>query len=510
MLIDGGKGSLNVRQVETGSDVQVLPPEEESIGGLTFSHDGNYVYFDRTNKQIAGYSDVYKMPVLGGQPQAVAHDADTAPALSPDGKSLAFLRGEPSKFELHVVVANIDGSGEKILCSIPSIISSASLIAPAWSPDGKTIVLADWRQSGERFLMAVSTADGSVRPLYQTNNFTGRSVWMPDGSGLVFVMAEPAPNSPGQLWYVSYPKGEVRRLTNDLTNYGLSSLAITQDAKTIAAVQTSIHTELSNAVGGNSDHATPIAFNGEPARIGFAGSDRLIVLDMRSQPFIVHLDGSPQTPLLPGHQIGSLFACGLAGDSLIYTEFHDEIINIWKADGDGANPVQLTHGKRDQFPMCTPDGKSFVYWDSPNEYIQETNPNSQPKKLEIPGGNGRVRISRDGKLIGNLGFVPGPPERMAFVSTPLAGGPSQLLFDNVPSAASWVDFSPDGTAMDYSILRRGAANVWRQPMAGGPYQQITKFTTTVMSSFAWSPDAKNLYVVRGTRSADIILLRDTK
>jgi hypothetical protein len=47
-------------------------------------------------------------------------------------------------------------------------------------------------------------------------------------------------------------------------------------------------------------------------------------------------------------------------------------------------------------------------------------------------------------------------------------------------------------------------------MAGGPYQQITKFTTTVLSSFAWSQDAKNLYVVRGTRSADIILLRDTK
>jgi eukaryotic-like serine/threonine-protein kinase len=510
VLADAGKESLNVRQVETGSDVQVLPPDEELLGSLTFSRDGNYVYFNRSNKQIAGYNDIYKMPVLGGQPQAVAHDADTAPALSPDGKSLAFLRGEPSKFEMHVVVGNLDGSGEKILCSIPAIISNASLITPAWSPDGKTVVVADWRQSGERFLMAISTADGSVRPLYQTTNVTGRSVWMPDGSGLVFVMAEPAPNSPGQLWYISYPKGEVHRLTNDLTNYGLSSLAITADAKTIAAVQTSIRTELSNAVGGNSDHATQIAFNGEPARIGFAGSDHLIVLDLRSQPFIVHLDGSPQTPLLPGHQIGSLFACGVAGESVIYTEIRDDVINIWKADADGGNPVQLTHGKRDQFPMCTPDGKSFIYWDAPTEFLQDTNPNSPPKKLEVPGGSGRMRISRDGKFAGNVGFVSGPPERMAFVFTPLAGGPSQFLFDNVPSAATWVDFAPDGTAIDYAILRRGAANVWRQPMAGGPYQQITKFTTSVLSSFAWSQDAKNLYVVRGTRSADIILLRDTK
>jgi hypothetical protein len=31
-----------------------------------------------------------------------------------------------------------------------------------------------------------------------------------------------------------------------------------------------------------------------------------------------------------------------------------------------------------------------------------------------------------------------------------------------------------------------------------------------MTGFRWSPDGKYLYVVRGTRSADIILLRDTK
>jgi hypothetical protein len=65
VLADGGKESLNVRQVETGSDVQVLPPDEAFLGSLTFSLDGNYVYFNRSNKQIAGYNDIFKMPVLG-------------------------------------------------------------------------------------------------------------------------------------------------------------------------------------------------------------------------------------------------------------------------------------------------------------------------------------------------------------------------------------------------------------------------------------------------------------
>jgi eukaryotic-like serine/threonine-protein kinase len=510
VLADSGKESLNVRQVETGSDVQVLAPDEGFLGSLTFSLDGNYVYFNRSSKQIAGYSDIFKMPVLGGQPQAIAHDADTPPALSPDGKSMAFLRGEPAKFEMHVVTANIDGSGEKIICTLPALVSNASLMGPAWSPDGKTLVLANWHPSGQRYLYAVSIADGTFRPLYQSTNLTGRPAWMPDGSGLVFVMAESAPNAPGQLWYISYPKGEVRRLTNDLTNYGLSSLAITEDAKTIAAVQSTIHTELWNAPGGNSEHATQIAFNGEPSRIGFAGSDHLVVLDSAGKPYTVHLDGSSQTPLLQGRDIGAIFGCGTAGNSLIFMDSHGSVVNIWKSDADGGNPVQLTHGKRDQFPACTPDGKSFFYWEAPNQYIQDTSGTAPARKVDIPGGSGRVRVSHDGKLAASIGFVSGPPERMAFVFVPVDGGPSRMLFENVPSGATWADFSPDDAGLDYAILRRGAANVWRQPVAGGMYQQVTKFSTPVMSSFAWSADGKNLYVVRGTRNADIILLRDTK
>jgi serine/threonine protein kinase/Tol biopolymer transport system component len=510
VLADSGKESLSVRQVETGSDVQVLPPDEAYLGSLTFSLDGNYVYFNRSSKQIAGYSDIFKMPVLGGQPQAIAHDADTPPGLSPDGKSMAFLRGEPAKFQVHVVTANLDGSGEKIICTLPALVSNASMIGPAWSPDGQTLVLANWHQSGKRYLYAVSVADGTLRRLYETTNLTGRPVWMPDGSGLVFVMAESAPNAPGQLWYISYPKGEVHRLTNDLTNYGLSSLAITQDAKTIAAVQSTIHTELWNAPAGNSEHATQVAFNGEPSRIAFAGSDHLVVQDGAGKPYTVHLDGSPQTPILQGRDVGAVFGCGAAGNSLIFTDYHGSVVNIWKSDADGGNPVQLTHGQRDQFPMCTPDGKSFFYWDSPDQYFQDISGTTPARKVDIPGGSGRVRVSHDGKLVASIGFVSGPPERMAFVFVPLDGGSARMLFENVPSGANWAEFSPDDAGLDYAILRRGAANVWRQPVAGGMYQQVTKFSTPVMSSFAWSADGKNLYVVRGTRTADIILLRDTK
>ncbi len=509
VLNDSGKESLNVRQVETGSDVQVLAPDEQTFDGLTFSADGNYVYFSRRSKQLAGYSDLYKMPVLGGQPQPIAHDADTAPGLSPDGKRLAFVRGDPSKFEMSIIVVNNDGSGEQVLARVPANVTGTSLIPPAWSPDGKTIVVPDWRNSGERFLLAISASDGSVRQLYQSSNFIGRPVWLPDGSGLIFVMAEPGTNSPGQLWSISYPKGEIHRLTNDLTNYGLSSIAITQDAKTIVAVQTSLHQGLWVAPGGDSDHATQIPFDGEPLRVSAVTSDHLIIQDYHYQAFTLHLDGSGQTPLLSGRQLGGLFDCGPTG-TLIFAETRDNATNVWKADADGSNPVQLTHVNRASFPSCAPDGKSFIYWEPPTEFVQDINASAPAKPLNALTTLGRVRFSPDGKTLATISFVTGPPERMAFIFTPFDGGESHYLFENVPFAASWVEWSPDGTALDYSLLRRGAANIWRQPISGGPYQQLTKFTTTAMTSFRRSPDGKNLYVIRGTRSADIILLRDTK
>src|SRR3984893_14330089 len=49
-LSDADEQSLWVRQVATRSDVQILPPDAVYFAGLTFSPDGNYIYFVRSDK----------------------------------------------------------------------------------------------------------------------------------------------------------------------------------------------------------------------------------------------------------------------------------------------------------------------------------------------------------------------------------------------------------------------------------------------------------------------------
>jgi Tol biopolymer transport system component len=68
--------------------------------GLSWSPDGRYIlYFDRTSdKLVAGatvkQSELWRIPVAGGPPERLGLTGDTLnfPALSPDGRSLAFIK----------------------------------------------------------------------------------------------------------------------------------------------------------------------------------------------------------------------------------------------------------------------------------------------------------------------------------------------------------------------------------------------------------------------------------
>ena len=59
-------------------------------------------------------------------------------------------------------------------------------------------------------------------------------VWLHDGSGLLVTAIE-SRMAPKQVWYVSYPDGATRKVTNDLNNYFLAGA--TADSKTLLAAQ---------------------------------------------------------------------------------------------------------------------------------------------------------------------------------------------------------------------------------------------------------------------------------
>ena len=66
-------------------------------------------------------------------------------------------------------------------------------------------------------------------------------------------------------------------------------------------------------------------------------------------------------------------------------------------------------------------------------------------------------------------------------------------------------------SLHYTLLRRGASNIWEQPLTGGPPRQITSFTDQLIgggigTGFAWSRGGKQLAVIRGQTATDIVLM----
>ena len=74
---EAGTQGLWVRQTATSSNVQIVPPDDGSYVGLTFSRDGNYVYFVKGPKG-ATIRSLYQVPVLGGTPRKLIEDVDSA------------------------------------------------------------------------------------------------------------------------------------------------------------------------------------------------------------------------------------------------------------------------------------------------------------------------------------------------------------------------------------------------------------------------------------------------
>src|SRR5204863_4833434 len=84
--------SLWLRHIATGSDKEIVPSNGSGISSLSFSPDGNHLYFVRSESREVVLDEV---PVLGGPAKILIRAIDTAATSSPDRTSLALARGDP-------------------------------------------------------------------------------------------------------------------------------------------------------------------------------------------------------------------------------------------------------------------------------------------------------------------------------------------------------------------------------------------------------------------------------
>jgi eukaryotic-like serine/threonine-protein kinase len=500
VLVDGEQQSLWVRNVPTKSDVQVLAPAAVVFNGLNFSPDGNYIYFQRAGS-AADTGDLYIMPVLGGATRQVLQGVYRPISFSPDGKQFAFMRQRASGNEVRI--ANADGSGDRLLASLAP---GPFFAGAAWSPDGKTIVSSavQFAKQIEWVVAVIQVSDGRVSKLYSTAEETGRPAWMPDGNSLIVPMG-PVTADSRQLWIVSFPTGERRRFTNDLANYGVL-IDITRDGKTLAAIQESRISHMWIAPQGQAAQAKQITYgDAQDIHVSSGPNGKLLVRTYGTDLVLMNSDGSQSTLLLPdAHNVGSFSSCG--DRYVLFDSLPESQVAVWRTDAEGSNKTKLVDDA--VFPDCSRDGNWFVYANAfGTKFSRLPTEGGAPTEIAVPHQNGdpQIRISPDGNWIAYLYEEVRPAAKEQIAIIPAAGGTPVHLFP-LPEDTNSFHWSPDGKGVQFVITHNGAANIWEQPVTGGPRRQITNFTSGHIFDFDWSRDGKQLLLAKGETNSDVILI----
>jgi serine/threonine protein kinase len=505
----GGLG-LWLHQVATGSDTQILPADALAFDGLSFSPDANYIYYVRADKNDPGFKYLHVMPVLGGPSRLLVKDIDSPVSFSPDGSRFVYTRGMPTPNATEVRIANADGSGNHLLATVPNTYPGFQPGA-TWSPDGRIIAVSSLRLGKRSFLLyAVSVSDGNLHELYSSCNAIGRPLWMPEGDTLLLVMSDQ--NIRGQLWTVSYPKGELRRVTNDLTDYRTRA-DLTHDGKTMVSVANHIASNVWVAQAeslGDAEQITSIAL--PLFEVAEASDGHLLAASQDGKLWRFQADGSERTSFAGLENVSQPTPCARY---TVFTSSHAGTKDLMRVESNGTDATRLASGDIVSL-VCTPDGKYIVYADysPPHTILRIPVEGGTPEKIAQVVGFlvGRLSISPDGKFLAYPyeEYTPAPALKLAII--PSQGGPPAKVITAPGGAYAWGSllWSPNGKSLQYMLTEKGASNIWEQPLNEGASRQLTRFGSGRIFDFHWSRDGKRLLMCRGEVSSDVVLLSNLR
>ena len=505
--------ALRTPPIEPAERVVPLTTYAGTQDSPSFSPDGTQVAFAWCKETEAVVSDfvrrgkncgIYIKQIGVEPPFGLTVGMDHSPAWSPDGRFVAFLReASPSKFQLILIPQR--GGRERVLAETAGAWLSA-IPGPylAWTPDSKWLAFPKGDPVSALFLLSVDTQELrrlTMPPSEATGDGDTNPAFSPDGRTLAFARFRDNV-SLADLYTlpiaVDYrPQGEPVRLQP--ANAWNFAPAWTPDGKEII-FSSNRGTVMEAGLGLWRVKASRQAM---PRRLAFASGEasgpavsrqlnRLAYVEDEFDTNIWRIDlpdpGSRPSP--PAQFIAStrpefMPAFSPDGKKIAFVSARSGAHEIWVCNSDGSNLVQLTSfaGPKVGGEQWSWDGQSIVFAVINKEeelYVISAN-GGAPHRLATPPGGGKWPYwSRDGQ---SLYFASGND---VWKMRSTGGGAVQITRNggDVPQE------SPDGKFVYYEKGWPGPRSVWRIPVGGG---EETEIFNSVNPSTDWTVGPNGIY-----------------
>jgi Tol biopolymer transport system component/DNA-binding winged helix-turn-helix (wHTH) protein len=406
--------------------------------GPALSPDGKLVAF---SKHDGGHEDIFVQQVGSGDALQLTHTdlaRNGSATWSPDGLNIAFIRQTRNVTGSGIFTVPPLGGPERKLFSLEKHQANAGL---DWSPDGKQFVFSGRASDQEPFslqLLSLETQElrRLTRPASVSDN-DNRMAFSPDGQSIAFVRTSP---ETGDVYVIPTSGGEPRRLTSD--NRMVLGVSWTTDGNHIVF---SSNRGGSNfllwkvPVGGGSPEPIPIGGDNAVSPDVSHSGNRLVFARATSDTNIYRatLGDDPErkdqgSVLISSTRHDRNAALSPDGRHIAFESTRTGNFEIWMTDAEGQKPVQLTsfNGPVVGNPSWSPDGHQIAF-------------------------QSRIESHADIQVVSIDG---GSPRRLTTESS------NEL-------SPAW---SHDGRWIYFSSDRTGTYQVWKIPAGGGAATQVTR------------------------------------